>query len=79
MKEFSNGQMDERRELSNGPMDEKRRGMKEFSNGLRTLATLYKKKVHISALNAELFDAIQHASVQECIYIITCGQKQPWK
>ena len=27
-----------------------------------TLATLYKKEVHIGALNVELFDAILHAS-----------------
>ena len=28
----------------------------------KTLATLYEKQVHIGALNAELFEAIQHAS-----------------
>ena len=29
---------------------------------LKGHATLYKKQVHIGALNVELFDAIQHAS-----------------
>ena len=44
--------------------------VKQFNNSFHdivlninlTLATLYKKQVHIGAPNVELFDAIQHAS-----------------
>ena len=46
----------------------------------RTLATLYKKQVHIGALNVELFDAIQYASylLSSGMHILTCRKKQPW-